>query len=192
MRTIAAGLTLSLGVVAQEVLVVDNLFNQNYDVTVAKWTNTFDMIDGFLIGALGTEHIYDVDICVEDLDPIAHDIDEVFNCFSSLDSFEKVVEGVAKIGIFITDLKTALHDCESVSKTDLDNLEKMGELFLHPKQLFMDIGRNLFMNGIDIYNEIKTGKADQENGWYLQAGKAFGEAASLLLWGGEENLLSLY
>ena len=67
----------------------------------------------------------------------------------------------------------------------------MASIFTNPKQLAADVGRNLLINGVDIYHHIETGTTAQANGWYQAAGKNFGEAASLLLWGGEEHLLQL-
>ena len=70
----------------------------------------------------------------------------------------------------------------------MDNLEKMGVMFTHPDQLFYNVGRNLIMNCVDIYHLIETALSDQKQGWYFPAGKAVGEATSLLFYGGEENI----
>ena len=178
-----------------EVIVIEPLIEDEapvmLDEEVAEWAQVFDMVDGFLIGALDIEHVYDVEVCVRDLYPLKQDMQKIFDAFSAAD-FASIFIGVQAIGDFIDDLYSDIDECEAVSQTDKDNLSQMADLFTNPKQLFMDIGYNLLINGIDIWHLVQAGMEDKENGWYEQSGEAFGQAASLLFWGGEEQLLSIY
>ena len=59
----------------------------------------------------------------------------------------------------------------------------MGEALLHPKQLLGHVAHNLFFHGMTIYRGVKGGLSDYRTEQYEAAGREFGNAAALLLWG---------
>ena len=61
----------------------------------------------------------------------------------------------------------------------------MGDAFLHPKKLLFDSMKHVLLNGVSIYDDIKTGDKDLEDGKYEDAGKMYGTIAAKVLWGGE-------
>ena len=62
-------------------------------------------------------------------------------------------------------------------------MEEMGEALLHPKQLLGHVAHNLFFHGMTIYRGVKGGLSDYRTEQYEAAGREFGNAAALLLWG---------
>ena len=61
----------------------------------------------------------------------------------------------------------------------------MGEAFLHPVHLLIDASKNVLLNGVSIYDEIKTASKDFDEGQYEQGGEMIGTIAAKVLWGGE-------
>ena len=43
-------------------------------VAAAQWEGIVEVIDGFVIGALATEQVYDMNVCIKDLNPLVTDI----------------------------------------------------------------------------------------------------------------------
>ena len=124
------------------------------DLEGLKWKNTLDMVDGFLIGALEMEHVYDVEVCIEDLTPLASEVETIFDDFSN-GSFSKIADGLEHLGTFVHELRSSLDQCEHIHSADMHKLQQMGDIFLHPKQLFINLGKNVLVNGIEIYHLIK-------------------------------------
>ena len=77
-----------------------------------------------------------------------------------------------------------MKECPNATREqDLDKLKEMGEDLLHPIQLIKSIPLHLFTGGIDIYHGIRDGMRDAKAEKYEAAGKAYGKAAALLIWG---------
>ena len=76
-----------------------------------------------------------------------------------------------------------MQDCKSISDDDIAKLKELAEAFEHPKQLIIDSGHNLFVNGIPVYDDLMVGVKDLNSAKYEQAGKEFGQVASMVLWG---------
>ena len=68
-----------------------------------------------------------------------------------------------------------IRDCHEV-KEDLETLEKMAEIFAHPIQLAYKVGKNLIVNGIDIYAKIEQALDDYKKGNFFCFGQHIGEA----------------
>lgn len=76
-----------------------------------------------------------------------------------------------------------LKECESLTDEDRAALEKMGSVFKHPITLTISVGKNISINGFEIYHEVSQGIVDYKNGNWADAGVEFGEAASVAIWG---------
>ena len=61
----------------------------------------------------------------------------------------------------------------------------MGDAFLHPVHLLIDAGKNVLLNGVSIYDDIKTASTDFSDKKYEEAGEVIGDIAAKVLWGGE-------
>ena len=76
-----------------------------------------ELIDGFLIGAIETEHIENLDTCVTDFNPLVIDMDKAVKDFED-GSYSKIADGVYQLGQFITQVGVLMDDCAQVSDED--------------------------------------------------------------------------
>ena len=59
---------------------------------------------------------------------------------------------------------------------DLSNLEKMAEIFAHPLKLVVRAGKNLIVNGIDIFKKVDAAMIAYHNDDYYEFGSEIGQA----------------
>ena len=129
-----------------------------------------EVIDGVLIGALETEHIDSLETCIKDVDPLVSHMHTAVQDFED-GSFHKIAAGIDELGKFVSQVATTMEDCDKVSSDDVTKLKKMGDAFLHPKRLLIDAAKNVLLNGVSIYDEIKTADKDLTAGSFEAAGE---------------------
>lgn len=71
----------------------------------------------------------------------------------------------------------AVKDCESI-KDSMGKIAKMAEIFAHPWSLVWQVGKNLFVNGADIFGKISLAMQSYQSAQYYEFGKNLGEALS--------------
>ena len=126
----------------------------NVSGTVMEIADVVELIDGVLVGALEAEHVDKLATCIKDINPLVTDIQGAVQDFED-GSFHKIAAGIDELGHFISQVSTVMEDCEKVGSDDLDKLKKMGDAFLHPVHLLIDAGKNVLLNGVSIYDDIK-------------------------------------
>ena len=141
-----------------------------------------ELIDGVLIGVLNVESIDNLDSCVKDFTPLAIDMNKAVKDFES-GSFHDIADGIYNLGQFISQVSVGMEDCAAVGDEDVAKLKAMGDAFLHPKQLIIDAGHNIILNGIEIAKDIKAAGKDMDAGFYEKAGMMYGTVGALVLWG---------
>ena len=62
-------------------------------VASSQWEEIIEVIDGFVIGALATEEVYDMDVCIKDLNPLVTDIATAIAEIKA-GSYPRIAEGV--------------------------------------------------------------------------------------------------
>ena len=62
-------------------------------MNVASAVEITELIDGFLIGALETEQVEDLDMCIEDFNPMVIDMTKAVNDFED-GSYAKIADGI--------------------------------------------------------------------------------------------------
>ena len=156
------------------------------DVSVEGTTqDVLEVIEGVLFGALKTEGITDIETCVKDVSPLVTDLEAAFKDFED-GSFHKIAAGIDELGKFLTQVSTTMEDCEKImSGDDVAQLKKMGDAFRHPVHLLIDAGKNVLLNGVSIYDDIKTASADFSDSKYEEAGEVIGEIAAKVLYGAD-------
>ena len=143
-----------------------------------------ELIDGFLIGALETESVDNLETCIADFTPFVVDMTTAVQDFED-GSFHAIADGIYQLGQFISQVGITMEDCVAVGPEDVEKLKMMGDAFLHPKQLIINAENNLIVNGVEILKDIRHAKKDMQNGMYDQAGQEFGTVAALVLWGAQ-------
>jgi len=105
-------------------------------------------VEGVLYGIV-QEQYGNLDTCITDIDNFATDILIAVNDFEQ-QSFSGVKAGLAELGTIVKLVPTAVKDCEHVV-ANLEQLEKMVEVFTHPLSLIWHAAKSLVVNGVDIY-----------------------------------------
>ena len=75
-------------------------------------------------------------------------------------------------------------DCAGI-KADITNLEQMAKIFLHPLSLIYHVGKNLIVNGVDIFHKMQSAISSKRQGDYFNYGKFVGEALAEIFLGAE-------
>ena len=160
-------------------------FDVDASVEESTTQDVLEVIEGVIFGALKTEGITDIETCVKDVSPLVTDLEAAFKDFED-GSFHKIAAGIDELGHFLTQVSTTMEDCEKImSGDDVAQLKKMGDAFLHPVHLLIDAGKNVLLNGVSIYDDIKTASTDFDDKKYEEAGEVIGDIAAKVLWGSE-------
>ena len=115
------------------------------------------LLDGFLIGALQTEEVYDLESCVKDINPLFTDITTAIEDFKD-GSYYRITDGLYQLGQFFAQIKVVTKDCpQALREEDKEKLKEMEDAFTNPKQLILDAGEHLVVNGVEIYQDVKKG-----------------------------------
>ena len=101
------------------------------------------------------------------------------------------------IGDAVKEIKPALSDCEA-TVSDLEKLSALAALLTNPVSLVYHIGKDLIVNGHDIYHEIEDSVTQYHNAHYKYFGFDIGMALAKLIIGQEgpmevdQSTLTLY
>ena len=66
------------------------------------------------------------------------------------------------MGNIVGEVPTLLQDCHNLT-ADLSKLIQMAEIFKHPLTLVVQVGKNLIVNGEEIYNQITLSQTAYNN-----------------------------
>ena len=122
-----------------------------------------DLIDGVLIGALKVEHVDNLETCITDISPLVTHMTTAVEDFED-GSYHKIASGINELGEFFSQVSTTMEDCDKIGSDDVAKLKNMGEAFLHPKKLMITSAKNVLLNGVQIYNDIKAADYDLNSG----------------------------
>ena len=81
-------------------------------------------------------------------------------------------------------------DCAGI-KGDLKNLEELALIIMHPVTLVYHVGKNLVLNGIDIFNKMQQALKSQKDGDYFTFGENIGEALAELVLNAKETVITI-
>lgn len=91
------------------------------------------------------------------------------------ETFSGIKKGLSEISLAIKQLPITLKDCHQV-EADFGKIIKMAEIFEHPISLVFHAGKNLVVNGVDIFMKTKESITDYENKDFYNFGKFMAEA----------------
>ena len=176
--------TFTLGLVAA----VASAFEEPHVYNSVTAPEVVELIDGFIVGALGYESVDSLETCVTDVDPLVTDMIAAVKDFEE-GSFQSIADGIYQLGQFVSQVGISLEDCASISTEDIAKLEAMGDAFLHPGQLVIDASHNVVVNGFEIYKDIRKAGKDMDDGKYEEAGVEYGIIAALVFFGKNANFI---
>ena len=138
---------------------------------------------GVLSGALNTEDLNDYVQCIDDSEIIAADIEDAVVNFEK-ESISGVTKGLSDIADALTEITKAIGTCSQQKDiAQLKKLEAMLESFKDPKSFAFHVGKDLLVNGVDIYHQIADAITNYRAGKYESFGEDVGDSLALVLIG---------
>ena len=135
--------------------------------TVAKFT------EGFLYGILHKE-IPPLDSCITNVNNIWSHVSKAVTDFE-LETYDGVSNGLYELSQGVYLIPEAVKNCVAV-KDDLSVIYKLAKAFSDPWSLAYTVGKNLLLNGVDIYHKIEDATAAYKRADYFNLGRYSGEA----------------
>lgn len=146
-----------------------------------------EIVGGLLKGAIDAEGLTNIDTCITDVEGIYSDTLTAVADFEQ-GSVTSVIAGVKEVGVLLHLVQTSMKDCEQIP-ADWKKLEKMAAIFKSPTSFAYHVGKDLIINGKDIYHEVSTAITDYKSAKWYDFGYNVGEAASKTILGEEESRL---
>jgi hypothetical protein len=165
------------------------------DTNEAKFQHKFDklkldiiqleqIVDGVLRGATNAEGFNDIAQCVTDLEHVLGDAETAVKDFKA-GGATNVMAGLKAMGDLIKQAEAGMKDCSS-TQADWDRLKAMAEVISSPKSFVYHVGKDLLINGREIYGEISTAVTDYDKQDWEGFGFNVGKAAAKTILGEEQ------
>ena len=148
-------------------------------------TKLEEIVSGVLKGALDAEGFTDINQCINDAEGVFADAKEAIADFEKKD-IPDTINGIKKIADMLMIVKKGMSDCSHL-KADWEKLEKMAAIFASPTTFAEHVGKDLIVNGKDIFKEITTAVHDYQTQDYSDFGFQVGEAAAKVILGAESQ-----
>lgn len=145
------------------------------------------IVQGVLFGALDAEGFTDISTCIKDFEQVISDAESAYKDFEQKD-VEHIIEGVKEVANLLETVKTGMSDCSSL-KADWKKLEQMEQIFDNPKSFAYHVGKDILINGVEIYNEVSTAIEDYTKEDWAGYGYNLGKAAAKTILGEESQAL---
>jgi putative cell wall-binding protein len=141
------------------------------------------IMHGILVGALHVEvpHLSD---CITDAEGIAKESYEAVVDYEKGDAFHKA-KALALMADVTKKIPVAIAACKAVG-VDVTKLMQMAEVFAHPSTFIAHVGKDLIVNGKDIFAEIEDSVKQFKSAQYEKFGEDIGMALAKVIVGAEE------
>ena len=140
------------------------------------------LVEGFFVGAFDFHGMTDVAHCVSDANPVEQHFENSMRGFWN-GSYQEATKAIDSLGLAVSDIGDMLDHCGKIDHHDYEQIQRMAEAFLHPKQILLEATESLIVNGVNIFEDTREGLHDYRMGKWLDAGEHFGQAAAMLLYG---------
>lgn len=141
------------------------------------------IVQGVLKGALHAEGFDDINTCIADAEHVFGDAEAAYEDFKA-GGADKVIAGMKELGDLLKTVKSGMQDCSSLT-ADWHKLESMVKVFSSPTSFAYHVGKDLLVNGKDIFAEVETAVTDYEAANWEDFGYQVGEAAAKTILGEE-------
>jgi hypothetical protein len=143
------------------------------------------LTEGFFVGAFGAEGM-DVSSCIKDADQVFTDAHSAITDFEKKD-ITSIAKGLGEVADMLKGMQSAISDCKDIP-ADATRIVDMVKAFKSPTSFAWHVGKDLLLNGHDIYNDIDDGiKSFNSKNWN-KFGQDIGHASAKLLLGEKEHL----
>ena len=140
-----------------------------------------EIVGGVLKGALHAEGFDDINSCIGDAETVFKDAETAVQDFKA-GGATNVIKGLQEVGQILQVVQSGMKDCSNI-KADWSRLEGMVKAFSNPTSFAYHVGKDLIVNGKDIYGEIKTSITDYQEEKWGEFGYQVGEAAAKVILG---------
>jgi hypothetical protein len=140
------------------------------------------LVEGFFIGAFDFHGMTDMAHCISDANPVEKHFENAMRGFWN-GSYQEVTKAIDQLGLAVSDIGDMLDHCGKIDHHDYEQIQRMAEAFLHPKQLLLEATESVIVNGVNVFEDVREGLHDYRMGHFLDAGEHFGQAAAMLLYG---------
>jgi|TARA_B110000305_G_C19405190_1_gene622328 hypothetical protein len=148
-----------------------------------------DIVGGFLKGALDAEGFDDITKCIQDGEHIITDVESAVGHFEKKDA-KDVIAGLEDIADLVKQVKAGMSDCSHI-KADWEKLVQMAAIFDSPTSFAYHVGKDILVNGVQIFQEIETAVADYKSQKWEDFGFMVGEATAKTLLGSGEQIAQI-
>lgn len=158
---------------------------------VAAANNSVDVkkmeaiVGGILKGALDAEGFSDISHCITDIEHVVQDAQVAYSDFSKKD-LKDIIDGVKEVADLLKTVKQGMSDCAHI-KADWQKLAEMAAIFENPTSFAYHVGKDLIINGVQIYHEVDTAVTDYKNEDWNGFGYNIGQAAAKTILGEESQ-----
>lgn len=122
-----------------------------------------------------------MDKCFTGPQPILTAVEDAIADFKKKD-VDDVIHGLQEIGLATTLLATEIQNCEGVV-ADWHKLEQMAAVFTSPASFAMHVGKDILLNGQDIYKDITNAEANYSHQQFEPFGENIGNALARVILG---------
>ena len=148
-----------------------------------------DIVEGFLLGAFDAEGMTNIDQCVSDADAVVRDATAAIMDFEQKD-ISHIEQGLGKVADMLKTIAAGMKDCGQLPD-DIKKIESMVTAFSSPQAFAWHIGKDLLVNGVDIYHDIDNGIKDYNSQSWKSFGQDIGNASAKILLGSAQLELEL-
>ena len=143
----------------------------------------FDISYGVLLGAVRAEGLDNMDTCFSGPPQIIDTADQAIKDFRA-GGVDNIVHGLKQLAVLTTQMRQELQACKGV-EADWKKLEEMAAVMSNPTSFAYHVGKDLLLNGHDIYNDIDAGIAEYGDQQWKPFGESVGNALAKLIIGDE-------
>lgn len=136
---------------------------------------------GVLRGAIAAEGFDDIEHCLTDGKKIVLAARKAYVDFK-IGTMSGEIAGVKDIVSILTFVKSATSDCKDIVQ-DWTALESMIAVISSPTSLAYHVGKDLLVNGVNIYNETRTAITDYSEEKWEDFGYQLGKASAQIIIG---------
>lgn len=137
--------------------------------------------EGILIGALNAEGLENIESCLVDAEHIFGDVKSAIGDFEER-SASGTSKGLKELGDAVIQISHMMKDCHGVV-ADVEKLTKMAAIFSSPASFAFHTGKDIIVNGVQIYDDIEGAMKQYKSQKYEAFGEEVGDALALLILG---------
>lgn len=142
---------------------------------------------GAMKGALHTAELDNIMSCIHNPTAFIKDVEKAVKTFNNED-MAAAQAGLAELGLSFAVLVKGVKDCDSeTTERELEIFNAMLKNFEDPKSLAIRAGKNIIVNGMDVYKEMSAAYTNYRAGDFEGFGRDVGVALALIFIGADSS-----